>query len=87
MQEGVLGLVADGASAVGGASDNIPALANAGAKLWSFQNNSVEKAFVGADGSMEVTTVGASFILKSADGTRWKLVVADTTGVLSTTLA
>jgi hypothetical protein len=36
---------------------------------------------------VEVPTVGQSFILKSPDGTRWKLAVADTTGVLTAVLA
>ena len=36
---------------------------------------------------VEVDTVGQSFILKSPDGTRWKLSVADTTGVLTAVLA
>jgi hypothetical protein len=49
-------------------------------------NTAAHWALINAAG-VEVDVVGQSFILKSADGTRWKLVVADTTGVLSTTLA
>ncbi len=67
--------------------DNASALSNAASKLVSVKNNNVEKTFVGPDGTVELKTVGASFVLLSPDGTRWKLVVADTTGALTTTLA
>ena len=138
----LLGLVANGASAVAAVIDNIPALSTSGAKLLSIKNNSVEKAFVDKDGGItaggpvttsmlffasataintsgdtiqilhpdladvrvkngnsgdtdaiigaagvEVPVVGQSFILKSDDGTRWKLSVANTTGVLTAVLA
>jgi hypothetical protein len=43
-------------------------------------------AVVSAAG-VEVDVVGQSFILKSPDGTRWKLSVADTTGALTAVLA
>jgi hypothetical protein len=46
----ITSFVADGATAVGVAIDTDGALANASAKLVSFQNNSVEKAAIGEDG-------------------------------------
>jgi len=78
--------VADGGAAVAGYVRTDAAWTTAGAKLWSFRNNNTEKAFVDKDGNVEVTTVGAGFILKSPDGTRYKIVVADG-GALSATAA
>jgi len=49
--------VVDGASAVGAFTDTSSALANATAKLFSFRNNGVEKAYVGATGSLVVQGV------------------------------
>ncbi len=88
----LFGNAADGAAAIGVRIGAGPAYANAGAKLLSicdaiFSGGNVEKAFVSSNGSVELTTVGASFILKSPDGTRWKLAVADITGALTAVLA
>jgi hypothetical protein len=58
----------------------------AGGKLVSFQNLTTEKAFIDKDGNIEVVDVGTGFILKSPDGTRYKITVANG-GALSTTPA
>jgi hypothetical protein len=39
------------------------------------------------NGDCEVTTNGSGFILQSPDGTRWRIKVANTTGVLSASAA
>ncbi|MDD5502178.1 MAG: hypothetical protein PHH26_01800, partial [Candidatus Thermoplasmatota archaeon] len=46
----VVGQAADTASAVGVVLNNVPALTTTGAKLASFRNNSIEKAFIDKDG-------------------------------------
>ena len=80
-------LGAGGAGSVAHIFRNDGTMATAGAKIGSFRNNNTEKTFVDKDGNVELVDVGASFILKSPDGTRWKLSVADTTGVLTAVLA
>lgn len=78
--------VANGGSAVGVQVGTINTMSTSGAKLVSFINNSTEKAFVGYDGNIETTVVGSGFILKSPDGTRYRITVANG-GALSTTAA
>ncbi len=48
---------------------------------------SIGGASINSTTAIEITVVGQSFVLKSPDGTRWKLAVADTTGVLTAVLA
>ncbi len=59
---------------------------NGGGVRMQDANNGTHWATASAAG-VEVDVVGQSFILKSADGTRWKLSVANTTGVLTAVLA
>lgn len=76
--------VADGPGAIAIVLKSEENLTNATAKVVSIQNNfNVEVASVNADGSVEVAAIGAGFILKSPDGTRYKVSVANG-GALST---
>jgi hypothetical protein len=76
----------DGAGAVLGVTDGDNTLTVSGAKLHSFRNRAVEKAFVDKDGNFETPIVGSGFILKSPDGTRYKIAVAND-GTLSASAA
>lgn len=69
--------VADGASAVAHEFDTAAAYTDAGAKIISIRNNDAEKSFVNKDGELELTTVSKGIILKSADGTRYRLIIAN----------
>ena len=69
--------VTDGASAVAYMFDTYNALNNTGAKIASFKNQGTEKASIDKDGVIEVTTAGQGIILKSPDGTRYKITVAN----------
>lgn len=80
------GRVNDGSAAVGVIADNTNTLSTAGAKLLSVRNNSTEKAFVDKDGNYEAVPVSGGIILKSPDGTRYKLTVANG-GTLTITAA
>lgn len=82
----VSGNAADGASAVGVISDNANALTTGGAKIHSFRNAGTEKAFHDKDGQLEQTVAGKGVVLKSPDGTRYLLTVANG-GTLSITAA
>lgn len=73
----VSGQAANGASAVGVASDNTNALSTSGAKIHSFRNASVEKAFIDKDGQLENTVAAKGIILKSPDGTRYLFTIAN----------
>jgi hypothetical protein len=78
-----LGGVSDGASAVGVISDNFHALTTAGAKVHSFRNANVEKAFVDKDGGLRAASIGVG---NSAGGTTpgsciKKIEVFDAAGV------
>lgn len=46
-------------------------------KLAAFQSNSVEKCFIDDDGQLENATAGMGVILKSPDGTRYRLTIAN----------
>ena len=63
----IKGSVTDGASAVGVIIDNTVSLANAGAKLVSFRNNGVEKAYVDKDGNYVSAAAGVTVTA----GTGW----------------
>lgn len=67
----------DGASAIAIKLNAINAFSTAGAKLVSVQNNSVEKAFFAHNGELEETVAGAGLVLKSPDGTRWRITVTN----------
>jgi len=54
--------------------------------ILSLKNQGTEKAFVNSDGEVELTTVSKGIILKSADGTRYRLTVANG-GTLTITAA
>ncbi len=56
----VKGAMTDGASAVAVQLDTSVAYANAGAKLVSFQNNGVEKAFILSDGTAEFNSIATT---------------------------
>ncbi|MDO8335829.1 MAG: carbohydrate binding domain-containing protein [Candidatus Saccharibacteria bacterium] len=64
---GVTSLVVDGASAVG-LTVNTPSYTTAGAKLVSFQNNSVEKFSVDKDGNVNLAS-GAVYKINGTSGT------------------
>jgi hypothetical protein len=74
--------VTDGSTAVSYILDTHTSLSNATAKLLSLRNSGSEKAFINTDGELELTTISKGIILKSPDGTRWRITVADT-GVIS----
>lgn len=82
------GAVPDGGSAVAHTFDNSVALSTSGAKLASFKSNNSEKFFIDKDGSLEFSDLAtvSSVIIKSPDGTRYRIVVANG-GALSTTAA
>ncbi len=72
---------------VGSSGDNITINApTTGGALVRSSQSGAHFAYISAAG-VEVDVVGQSFILKSADGTRWKLSVANTTGALTAVLA
>lgn len=74
----VLGFMADGASAVGVCLDTSPSYTNAAAKLVSVRNADAEKAFIDKDGNLEISgSNGGYIVLKSPDGTRYKLSIAN----------
>ena len=73
----VVGRAADGGTAVGVKLATDATYANAAAKLVSVRNLAAEKAFFNKDGELELTTVDKGIILKSADGTRWRLTITD----------
>lgn len=77
---------ADGASAVAVVSNTTSAWSNAAAKLHSFRNGSAEKSAVMANGEFEHAVAGAGIVLKSPDGTRYRITVANG-GTLSVTAA
>jgi len=54
--------------------------------LLSLRNQGTEKVFVNSDGELELTTVSKGIILKSPDGTRYRLTVANG-GILTITAA
>lgn len=60
------------------------------AKLWGaytgLGGTEVEKAFIAKDGTVELTGAGVGIVLRSPDGTRWRLTVANG-GTLSITAA
>jgi hypothetical protein len=68
------------------AANTVVSAPTAGAALFQDSQNGAHWALVNVNG-VEVDVVGQSFILKSPDGTRWKLAVADTTGALTAVLA
>lgn len=82
----VVGRQADGATAVGVKLATEVSYANAAAKLVSIRNLAAEKAFINIDGELELTTVSKGVILKSADGTRWRLII-DNAGAVSISAA
>ena len=69
--------IADGASAVAYIEDTHNSLTTPGAKLKSFRNQGTEKTFIDKDGNVEVTTSSQGIILKSPDGTRYKITIAN----------
>jgi len=69
--------VADGATAVAYIEDTHNNLTISGAKLKSFRNQGSEKVSIDKDGVIEITTVGQGVILKSPNGIRYKLTVAN----------
>lgn len=77
---------ADSAVANGTVIDTEASYSTSGAKLLSVRTGFVEKTFVDRIGNVEVTTVGSGFILKSPDGTRFKIAVAND-GTLSASAA
>jgi len=71
------GTTANGAAAVNHIFDTSVSYTTAGAKLISIRNLSSEKAFLDKDGQYENTTAGNGIILKSPDGTRYRLTIAN----------
>jgi hypothetical protein len=69
--------VTNGASAVAYLFDTHNNLATTGAKLALFRNQGVDRASIDKDGNIEVTTATQGIILKSPDGTRYKITVAN----------
>lgn len=53
------------------------ALSTAGAAIASFENNANEKAILDKDGQLENMVAGMGVILKSPDGTRYRITVAN----------
>ncbi len=80
------GNTTDGASAIGVTTNTLNAFSTSGAKLLSVQNNSVEKAFFDKDGNLELLTTPGFIVMKSPDGTRYKLSIANG-GTVSITAA
>lgn len=73
------GSLYQGESAAGGVGhsfDNTTAHTGSG-KVAQFKSGGNEKAFLNLDGELELTTNSKGIILKSADGTRYRLTIAD----------
>jgi hypothetical protein len=70
------GQAADGAAAVGAVIDNTAALSTSGAKIASFRNNAVEKAFVDKDGLANVAALTTAGVITSsvASGSNWTAI-------------
>lgn len=73
----VRGKSANSGTAIGVVLDNSNALSTSGAKLVSMRNGGVEKAFVDKDGQLECTVAGMGIILRSPNGTRYRITVTD----------
>lgn len=69
--------VADSGSAVAHDYDNTTTLSTSGAKLVRHKNNGTEKCFIDKDGQYENVVTGKGIILKSPDGTRYLITVAN----------
>ena len=67
----------DSGTSVQVVSDGHVTLTVAGSKLHSFRNNTVEKSFMDIEGQYENTGNGNGIILKSPDGTRYRLTIAN----------
>lgn len=68
----------DGASAVAAASESASAWSNATAKLHSFRSGpgaANEKSAIMSNGEFEHAVSGAGIVLKSPNGTRWRLTI------------
>lgn len=68
---------ADGAASVAGLINTTTAWSNATSRLWSFRTNNVEKSAIMSNGEFEHAVAGAGIVLKSPDGTRYRLTVAN----------
>lgn len=64
---------ADAATAVGVISDTLIALSTSGAKIHSFRNAGVEKAFVDKDGAISSLIAGGSNAFSAVTNARWKI--------------
>lgn len=69
--------VANVSSSIAYLFDTIDSLSVAGAKIASFKNQGTEKMSIDKDGNMEITSSSQGVILKSPDGTRYKITVAN----------
>lgn len=79
-------IASPGATDVAHVFNTTAAYAVSGGKLAQFLNNSTEKTFVDLAGNVEVVPVGSGFIMKSPNGTRYLLKVAND-GTLSASTA
>lgn len=70
-------LAVDGASAIAVVSRCGNAWANATARLHSFQNTTTEKSAIMGNGEFEHAVAGAGIVLKSPDGTRYRITIAN----------
>lgn len=80
----IRGQAADSAAAIGVRLNTAPPYVAAGAKIATFENDDVVKAFVDKDGNVEVTGNAGAVILRSPNGTRFSITVSDA-GALTTT--